>query len=78
MECPREHSMKADAPACRTLSASYLQCRMDAQLMAREELSRLGYQQSADGSQPAAAKPAEPSGPRERRGFTAGLPPTRT
>merc|ERR1719198_1453942 len=53
MECLKEHAMQTEA--CRNLAKSYLQCRMDTNLMAREELSKLGYRDAPDAN--AAEKP---------------------
>lgn len=41
MECLRDQSM--DSSACRQLSQQYLKCRMDTQLMAKEEWDKLGF-----------------------------------
>lgn len=46
MVCLNENKM--DGSACRQLSRDYLQCRMDHQLMAREDWSNLGFSDSPD------------------------------
>ena len=43
VQCLREHAMQAQSEDCRSLSAAYLKCRMDRDLMAKEELDRLGF-----------------------------------
>ena len=42
MQCLREHAMATQSDECRELSAAYLKCRMDRELMAKEDLGRLG------------------------------------
>ena len=78
MKCLKEHGMHADAEACRKLSAAYLQCRMDTKLMAREDLSKLGYvAASAEkaSSNVMRGEDAHADHRSRRRGFIAGLPP---
>ncbi|CAN7993701.1 hypothetical protein ISCGN_020415 [Ixodes scapularis] len=41
--CLKEHDN--DAESCRHLAQDYLKCRMDNQLMAKEEWSKLGFQE---------------------------------
>ncbi|CAN0090065.1 unnamed protein product [Ascophyllum nodosum] len=41
ISCLKEHN--SDHLPCKTLSKLYLECRMDRNLMAREELDRLGF-----------------------------------
>ncbi|CAN7995156.1 unnamed protein product [Ixodes hexagonus] len=41
--CLKEHDN--DAEPCRHLAQDYLKCRMDNQLMAKEEWSKLGFQE---------------------------------
>lgn len=52
MECLKQH--KLDSSACRSLSQSYLKCRMDSKLMAQEDWKKLGFsdEPSGDPSQP--------------------------
>mmetsp|Transcript_22983 Transcript_22983/g.67718 ORF Transcript_22983/g.67718 Transcript_22983/m.67718 type:complete len:114 (-) Transcript_22983:39-380(-) len=71
MGCLKQHSMQIDA--CRDLSASYLQCRMDRKLMAPEELERLGFAKKeaavavGEGDQPVQIEE------KKRAGFVAGM-----
>ncbi|KFB45085.1 hypothetical protein ZHAS_00013003 [Anopheles sinensis] len=44
MRCLRENA--DDNSACRQESKAYLQCRMDNELMAREDFAKLGYGES--------------------------------
>lgn len=88
VDCLKAHGMKANAEECRQLSAAYLQCRMDTQLMAKEDVKKLGFfdegKAAAAASQGGAAAPAgetqEQSEARNanRQGFIAGLRPERT
>mmetsp|Transcript_13911 Transcript_13911/g.41141 ORF Transcript_13911/g.41141 Transcript_13911/m.41141 type:complete len:150 (-) Transcript_13911:259-708(-) len=69
MGCLKQHSMQIDA--CRDLSASYLQCRMDRKLMAPEELERRA-RRAAQSAPPRAVQHAAPApagwgSPRRRR-----------
>ena len=41
LECLRDHEL--DSSPCRRLSQSYLKCRMDTDLMAKEEWDKLGF-----------------------------------
>lgn len=40
-----------NAEPCRHLAQDYLKCRMDRNLMAKEEWSKLGFKESAEGKQ---------------------------
>jgi|EP01033_Poteriospumella_lacustris_P012417 cytochrome c oxidase assembly protein subunit 19 len=57
-----------DAFPCRVLSKAYLQCRMDRDLMAKEEMSKLGL----DDNQTYVRVEAN-EGTKETSGFVAGL-----
>ncbi|KAL1495854.1 hypothetical protein AB1Y20_014498 [Prymnesium parvum] len=72
MACLKEHMMQAQTGACRELSAAYLQCRMDAKLMAKQEMDKLGYYPSAEGSTSTPPVPDFDGRSREKRGFVAG------
>ena len=79
MDCLKAHNMVTDVEECRQLSAAYLECRMESKLMAKEDLSKLGYhgRSSTGGTRAAAseASKAETQGEqRRRRGFVAGVP----
>lgn len=52
LECMQKHDR--DSSSCREFSQMYLKCRMDAQLMAQEEWSKLGFK-SGDAA-PSSAK----------------------
>ena len=60
--------MRADE--CKALSAKYLQCRMNHNLMAQEELNRLGFHKKEEQKQNQQAR--EETDDRRRRGFIAG------
>ena len=72
MQCLKAHGMRTEVEECRRLSAAYLQCRMDTQLMAPQPINRLGFEEAA--RQRAAAGPDDGE-KRARDGFIAGLPP---
>lgn len=44
-----------NAPDCRELSKAYLQCRMDRNLMAPDEMKNLGFANKSDGEEKANA-----------------------
>ena len=44
LACLKKNNQSATADVCRTLTAEYLQCRMEASLMREEPLSSLGLQ----------------------------------
>lgn len=49
LKCLKQHAR--DAVACQQLAKQYLQCRMDRNLMAQQDLKELGFkEQSAAGS----------------------------
>jgi len=73
MTCLKAHGMRTDVEECRRLSAAYLQCRMDTQLMAPQQIDRLGFEAAA--SQQRAAAGPDDGEKRARDGFIAGLPP---
>ncbi|XP_030067626.1 cytochrome c oxidase assembly protein COX19 [Microcaecilia unicolor] len=54
MKCLRENHF--ESALCRLESKSYLECRMERQLMTREPLEKLGFKDLIDGT-----KEAEPS-----------------
>nr|XP_033818643.1 cytochrome c oxidase assembly protein COX19 [Geotrypetes seraphini] len=54
MKCLRENNF--ESALCRLESKSYLECRMERQLMAKEPMEKLGFKDLIDG-----AKEAEPS-----------------
>jgi len=53
---------------CRELSRGYLQCRMDADLMAKEDLDELGFGENAD----VQGIPESHEGVKAAKGFVAG------
>lgn len=79
MKCLKEN--KYDSEKCRHLSKFYLECRMERNLMARQDLKELGFKE--DGSQEE-AKPVRPasghgssadiSREKLRGGFVSGIP----
>lgn len=66
-----------DASKCRELSKLYLQCRMDRNLMARQDLKELGFR--PEGQQPSATQVstadnnAESNAEKQKQGFIAGV-----
>ena len=68
LECLKSH--ESDHFKCRDQSKQYLQCRMDVDLMAKEDLNNLGF-----GSDPSYTRKKYSSDDdgREKQGFTAGL-----
>ncbi|WZN59074.1 cytochrome c oxidase assembly protein COX19 [Chloropicon roscoffensis] len=68
---------KGDSLECKRLSKRYLECRMDANLMAREDLSKLGFRQGDSESAPGKATSKSASGEqarqRAKRGFVPGV-----
>ena len=72
MQCLKAHGMRTEVEECRRLSAAYLQCRMDTQLMAPQPINRLGFEEAA--RQRVATGPDDGE-KRARDGFIAGLPP---
>lgn len=67
LKCLREKS-KGDHFPCKKLSRSYLQCRMDKDLMAKENLDELGL-----GDQREYVRKEVVVGEKEGKGFKAGL-----
>lgn len=71
MGCLKDHGMQTQSEECRKLSAAYLQCRMDTELMAKEELQKLGF---SEGQQAARGDTPSESIEQAKRGFVAGMP----
>jgi len=66
LDCLKEHDR--DHFPCRQLSRSYLQCRMDKELMAKEDMNNLGL-----GDKERSYVRVNPNeGEKERQGFVAG------
>lgn len=57
MGCLRQH--QDDNSQCRQQAQAYLQCRMDNQLMAREDWPKLGFHEPGTAEQTAATEPAK-------------------
>ena len=75
LECLKAH--QAEGEACQGVAKRYLECRMERNLMAKQDLSTLGFSSARDAAAAAAAAPAEAgSGAAEKRkestGFVAG------
>eukprot|EP00891_Asterochloris_glomerata_P002700 jgi/Astpho2/2700/Aster-x0121 len=68
MACLKEHQGQTDA--CKDISKAYLQCRMDKNLMAKQDLSELGFREVGDVRPPASTTRASE---RRREGFVAGV-----
>jgi cytochrome c oxidase assembly protein subunit 19 len=60
---------KSDHHGCRELSQSYLQCRMDRDLMRKEDMNELGF---GDRGEYVRVNP-DPDSSKEKKGFIAGL-----
>ena len=65
ISCLKDHHDKHYL--CRELSREYLQCRMDRQLMASEDLDKLGYSEDAK-----VEKAVEYDKSKEKEGYIAG------
>ncbi|KAL4859477.1 Cytochrome c oxidase assembly protein COX19 [Chlorella vulgaris] len=72
--CLKQHS--SDAEACRELAKTYLKCRMERNLMAKQDLKDLGFAEG-DGPAPAPApKEQQPTSDKRRietEGYLAGM-----
>ncbi|KAK9821061.1 hypothetical protein WJX74_007551 [Apatococcus lobatus] len=68
LACLKEQKGAADN--CKQVAQQYLQCRMDRNLMARQEMSELGFGRSQKAEPGSAETPEE----RKKTGFVAGLP----
>ena len=66
LECLRKNNSEHNS--CREQSKIYLQCRMDKELMAKEDLSKLGL-----GEGGSYTRVASNEGEKESTGFVAGL-----
>lgn len=74
MKCLKEHA--GDASACTDLARRYLECRMEKNLMAQQDLKELGFLsnqrlEKEHESSPSSAKESDRQ--RKERGFVAGL-----
>ena len=71
-ECLRANDNAADA--CRDLAKQYLECRMERQLMAQQDLRDLGFADGEERRKSKAPEEAKRPDPREkeRSGFLAG------
>lgn len=79
MKCLKDNHY--DAEKCRELSKVYLECRMERNLMARQDLKELGFKedssQELDGKSTmpfAHVSPAHQSREKLREGFVSGIP----
>ena len=76
MDCLRSHG--SESGRCRELAKAYLVCRMERGLMAKQDLSELGFKQprSNEESGTAASEPqkpeVQPRRVRESKGFVGG------
>jgi len=73
MACLKEHSGQTDA--CREVAKLYLECRMDKNLMAQQNLRDLGFEEGKKGSPSstaAAEQQREEPRSKEKQGFIAG------
>ncbi len=67
LKCLKEN--KDDNLPCKSLSKDYLQCRMDRNLMAKDDMDNLGFNEK---HMNLTRKPSE-EGNKETQGFVAGL-----
>mmetsp|Transcript_16166 Transcript_16166/g.23628 ORF Transcript_16166/g.23628 Transcript_16166/m.23628 type:complete len:115 (-) Transcript_16166:108-452(-) len=65
LKCLKEENQHHNK--CRELSKEYLQCRMDTELMAKEDLNKMGYSEEAK-----VTKAEEYDKSKEREGYIAG------
>lgn len=71
LECLREHGNDSDG--CRDLAKEYLKCRMERNLMAKQDLKDLGFAEG-DAPSPAPAPKADKEKRRmETEGYLAGM-----
>ncbi|KAL3143101.1 hypothetical protein ABBQ38_003374 [Trebouxia sp. C0009 RCD-2024] len=72
LACLKENAN--DAAKCREISKLYLQCRMDRNLMARQDLKELGFR-SEEQQQTAVPRPSKPdsNADKQKQGFIAGV-----
>lgn len=66
LECLKKNNQ--DHFPCRELSKSYLQCRMDHDLMAKEDMKSLGLETDSE-----YVRVQKPEGEKEAAGFVAGV-----
>lgn len=69
--CMRENGM--ETYRCRELSAAYLTCRMEHNLMANEDLTKLGFAKLGETAARNESSAVEPAQTEAARGFVAGL-----
>ena len=69
MACLKDHGGQAED--CRHLAKLYLECRMNKNLMAEQDLKDLGFGENAGPSVP--LKPREDARSKEKEGFLAGV-----
>jgi len=70
LRCLKEHGNEAEL--CRDVAKKYLECRMNKQLMAPQELKELGFDDAAE-AQRRRQGGVQGERQRERSGFVAGL-----
>ncbi|GAQ82352.1 hypothetical protein KFL_001090010 [Klebsormidium nitens] len=69
MACLKEHGSQSEP--CRELSKTYLQCRMERNLMAKQDLEELGFREgSNEREQPTSSTETDE---KKRTGFIGGL-----
>lgn len=73
MACLKEHG--GDAEACQAVAKRYLQCRMERNLMAQQDLKELGFaeRRAAAAGQAQSDSNSKEQQRKEATGFTAGL-----
>lgn len=71
MKCLKEN--KHDSEKCKVVAKKYLECRMSKNLMAQEDLSKLGFKVH-DKREDQKAESVRSDGKKPRGGFVAGIP----
>jgi len=72
LACLKTHG--GESQPCRELSKKYLQCRMEKNLMASQDLAELGFKQDpSQAGQPTGASTAEKAKTDNQTGYVAGL-----
>ncbi|DBB16869.1 hypothetical protein WJX82_006360 [Trebouxia sp. C0006] len=62
-----------DASKCRDLSKLYLQCRMDRNLMAKQDLKELGFRSEDKPQSATQTKSSDSNTDKQKQGFIAGM-----
>lgn len=71
LACLKDNS--GDASECRDLSKLYLQCRMDRNLMAKQDLTELGFRSTDKQRPPTRTDTSDSNAEKQKQGFVAGI-----